>query len=105
MKQYATGSFSVEELLKELVDQTWFEENLKDSCTPSYVYQEEDKNPGDTVWLYSTSRKTYVPMKLNFKVEPMEDLEDFTTGDKVMCMICHDIYLIPYDGIKCVGFN
>jgi len=105
MKQYATGSFSAEELLKKLVDQAWFEEDLRESCNPLYMYQEEGKTSGDTVWLYSTTRKTYVSMKLNFSIAPIEDIREEHSDNNVMCLICHDVYLIPYDNIRCVGYN
>tara|TARA_Y100000034_G_C6775127_1_gene346056 strand:+ start:317 stop:634 length:318 start_codon:yes stop_codon:yes gene_type:complete len=105
MRQHTTGSFSAEDILKELVDQAWFEDSLKEVCTPSYVYKEEDKGAGDTVWLYSTTRKTYVPLKLNVKVDPVEDMNDYVSGDSVICMIGHEMFLIPYDNILNVGYN
>jgi len=105
MSQYTTGSFTTEDFLKELVNQTWFEENLKKTCNPLYIYHEDDKGPGDAVWLYSANRKTYVQIKLQVKVEPMEDMEDYKSGDNVMCMIGHEIFLISFDNIKEIGYN
>jgi hypothetical protein len=105
MKQHTSGSFSAEDILNELVNQAWFEDDLKEACTPTYMYKEEEKGAGDTVWLYSATRKTYVPIKLNVKIEPVENIDDCKSGDSIMCMICHEIFLIPYDNILNVGYN
>ena len=104
MKQHVTGSI-MEEFLRELVDQTWFEEDLKKSCNPVYMYQEEGKGPGDTVWLYSTGRKTYVPLRLHFKIEPLEEILQPDSIDGVLCMIGHEIFMVPAENLKDVGYN
>jgi len=57
----------VEEMLQKLLDSDWGEEVIEEMCTPAYMLSLGK----DIEYLYSISRKTFVPVKNNIEVIPV----------------------------------
>ena len=100
-----SGSFSkgdhdpkqVDDIMEQILNLSFFEDSLTQTCTPGYILN----CPGDTTWLYSLTRNTYMPVKARIEVIPVEKLDE----ENFYCVIGSDTYKVPADMIKSIGWN
>tara|TARA_R110002060_G_scaffold40796_1_gene52162 strand:- start:27 stop:347 length:321 start_codon:yes stop_codon:yes gene_type:complete len=100
-----SGSADIKSLIEELekiVDDRWVEDNLAESCKPTYVLQ-FDKEKSSLTWLYSEARRSFAPFPWGITLEPLDLYAE--DDSNVPCMIGHDLVLVPPDYIIDVGWN
>ena len=94
----------VEEILQRLLDADWDEESVQEVCKPSYMLSLEK----DVEYLYSLSRRTFVPVKNNLEVIPINNLEEPFPGADLLknyYAINNEIFDIAPDKVICIGWN
>ena len=90
-------SEQVDLIMKKIFDSEFIETQLASTCTPYYCI----KSNSDSIWLYSFAKKTYLPVKANLQIIPVEEIDDENT----CCMIGNDTYSVPNNIIHCLGWN
>ena len=94
----------VEEMLQKLLDADWGEEVIQELCTPSYMLSLGK----DMEYLYSISRKTFVPVKNNIEVIPMAT--DGLPPESAALLknyysVNNEIFDIDPSKVVCIGWN
>ena len=90
----------VEEALQRILDSDWGEETLIDISTPIYMLSLEK----DSELFYSINRKTFVPVKNNVEVIPVDNPFDSKTKS-CFYVINNEIFDIDEEKVICVGWN
>ena len=96
----------VEEILQNLLDVEWDEEAMQEICTPSYMLALDS----DVEYLYSLSRKTFVPVKNNITVIPInipgqDVISNNLSKNFSYFSINNEIFDIDHDKVVCIGWN
>lgn len=94
----------VEEMLQRLLDADWSEEVVQEMCTPSYMLSLGK----DVEYLYSISRKTFVPVKNNIEVIPISSAglpPESASLLKNYYTVNNEIFDIDPSKVVCIGWN
>lgn len=94
----------VEEMLQKLLDSDWGEEVIEEMCTPAYMLSLGK----DIEYLYSISRKTFVPVKNNIEVIPVSTHglpPESALLLKNYYSVNNEIFDIDPSKVVCIGWN
>lgn len=94
----------VEEMLQKLLDLDWGEEVIEEMCTPTYMLSLGK----DIEYLYSISRKTFVPVKNNIEVIPVSTHglpPESALILKNYYSVNNEIFDIDPSKVICIGWN
>ena len=94
----------VEEMLQKLLDSDWGEEVIEEMCTPAYMLSLGK----DIEYLYSISRKTFVPVKNNIEVIPVSTHglpPESALLLKNYYSVNNEIFDIDPSKVICIGWN
>lgn len=93
----------IEEILQSLLDADWSDDIVQEMCTPSYMLSLGK----DVEYLYSVSRKTFVPVKNNTEVVPIDSpsLNAPPGLLKNYFSVNNEIFDIDPEKVVCIGWN
>ena len=95
-KQMKNEDELVNSFINQILDNTWIEEELKSTTTPSYYLSKEKKS----YWLLNTTIKSLVNIKGGVELIPVEIGENSS-----ICMIGYSMFSIPNELMIYAGWN
>lgn len=87
----------VDKIMEKILDLAWVDNSLRENLSPAYYLDCKDK----TVWLYSVSRMTFLPIPSGIEITPLDQVGN----NKIKCIVGNDIYEIDAKMVKTAGWN
>lgn len=86
----------VSNFMNQILDSTWVEEELKNTCIQNYFLSKKEKS----YWLLNTQSKVLMNIKGGVEIIPVEiGLKDS------VCVIGYNLFKIPNELMICAGWN